>query len=232
MKTILFYGDSITDGNRYKDEKDREDLNHQMGHSYAYIINALLGSKYPEKNLHFINRGISGNRIIELYGRIYEDVIAWKPNVVSILVGVNDGPQAEHARHATGREAYGIIYRMMLKEIRTALPEVQFVICEPFIGQHGPVYDNDYELWHHCIQEYQKETRQIAEEFGAVFVPLQECFEQACENQDTKYWIWDGVHPTENGHGLIAEQWLETAGHVVLDEKYSSYEEKSKGKAG
>ena len=92
MKTVLFYGDSITDGNRYKDEKDRGDFNHQMGHSYAYVINALLGSRYPEKNLHFLNRGISGNRVIELYGRFYEDVVALKPDVVSILVGVNDGP--------------------------------------------------------------------------------------------------------------------------------------------
>ena len=81
MKTVLFYGDSITDGNRYKDEKDRGDLNHQMGHSYAYVINALLGSRYPEKNLHFLNRGISGNRVLELYGRFYEDVVALKPDV-------------------------------------------------------------------------------------------------------------------------------------------------------
>lgn len=86
MKTVLFYGDSITDGNRYKDEKDRGDLDHQMGHSYAYVINALLGSRYPEKNLHFLNRGISGNRVLELYGRFYEDVVALKPDVVSILV--------------------------------------------------------------------------------------------------------------------------------------------------
>lgn len=163
MKTVLFYGDSITDGNRYKDEKDRGDLNHQMGHSYAYVINALLGSRYPEKNLHFLNRGISGNRVLELYGRFYEDVVALKPDVVSILVGVNDGPQAEHGRHATGREAYGKIYRMMLKEIKAALPEVKFILCEPFLGKRGPVYDTDTKAWQNCIREYQEEVRIIDE---------------------------------------------------------------------
>lgn len=106
---ILFTGDSITDGNRYKEEKDRGDLNHQIGHSYAYVINAILGSKYPERDLQFVNRGISGNRVIDLYGRMYEDMVEIKPDIVSILVGVNDGPQAEHARHATGKEAYGTI---------------------------------------------------------------------------------------------------------------------------
>lgn len=73
-KTILFTGDSITDGNRYKDEKDQGDLNHQMGHSYAYIINALMGSLYPEEQFRFLNRGISGNRVIDLYGRLYEGI--------------------------------------------------------------------------------------------------------------------------------------------------------------
>ena len=225
MKTVLFYGDSITDGNRYKDEKDRGDLNHQMGHSYAYVINALLGSRYPEKNLHFLNRGISGNRVLELYGRFYEDVVALKPDVVSILVGVNDGPQAEHGRHATGREAYGKIYRMMLKEIKAALPEVKFILCEPFLGKRGPVYDTDTKAWQNCIREYQEEVRIIAEEFEAVFVPLQECFDRACEKQDTSYWIWDGVHPTENGHGLIAEQWQKKAEELVLDGEDLPYKE-------
>lgn len=214
MKTVLFIGDSITDGNRYKDEKDRGDLNHQIGHSYAYVINALLGSKYPEKNLHFLNRGISGNRILDIYGRMYEDIVALKPDIVSILVGVNDGPQAEHARHATGVSTYGTIYRMMLKELKQALPKVEIIICEPFLGQNGPAYDSDYELWSSCNDGYRKEAKNIADEFQAVFVPLQECFDKACEKQDMKYWIWDGVHPTENGHGLIASQWLKYAGHL------------------
>lgn len=207
-KTILFTGDSITDGNRYRDEKDRGDLNHQMGHSYAYVVNALLGSLYPEKAFHFLNRGISGNRIIDLYGRMYEDIVALKPDIVSILAGVNDGPQAEHTYVATGAEKYGTLYRMMLKELKQALPEVKFVICEPFLGKNGPAYDSNYELWHTCMQGYQREARAVAEEFSAVFVPLQECFDKVCERQDTKYWIWDGVHPTENGHGLIARQWI------------------------
>lgn len=66
-KLILFQGDSITDGGRMKDYEF--DLNHQMGHGYAYIVNSTLGAKYPEKNLRFINKGISGNRVGDLYAR-------------------------------------------------------------------------------------------------------------------------------------------------------------------
>ena len=160
---ILFTGDSITDGNRYKEEKDRGDLNHQIGHSYAYVINAILGSKYPERDLQFVNRGISGNRVIDLYGRMYEDMVEIKPDIVSILVGINDRPQAEHARHATGKEAYGTIYRMMLGELKRALPDVKIVLCEPFMGADGPVYDPDKETWRTCMEAYQKEVKKIAE---------------------------------------------------------------------
>ena len=213
--TILFTGDSITDGNRYKDEKDRGDLNHQMGHSYAYVINALLGSLYPEKDFHFMNRGISGNRIIDLYGRMYEDMVALKPDIVSILVGVNDGPQAEHAHHPTGAGQYAALYRMMLQELRMALPAVKLVLCEPFIGQTGPVYDSNCAVWKNGMRGYQAEVRKIAAEFGAVFVPLQECFDKVRKEQGERYWIWDGVHPTENGHGLIARQWLRCTGKML-----------------
>lgn len=222
-KTILFTGDSISDGNRYKAEKDRGDLNHQIGHSYVYVLDALLGSRYPQKELTFLNRGISGNRVIELYGRIYEDMIALNPDIVSILVGVNDGPQAEHGRHATGK-AYGSLYRMMLRELKEAHPNVKIVLMEPFIGQNGPVYDKDYKSWFECISVYQKEVRSIAEEFNAVFVPLQEMFDKACEKRETSYWIWDGVHPTEAGHGLIARQWMKYAGHLIGGNEDAIYE--------
>ena len=60
---ILFQGDSITDGKRLRGKENEWDLNHQMGHGYAFIVNALLGSRHPERNLKFINRGISGNRV-------------------------------------------------------------------------------------------------------------------------------------------------------------------------
>ena len=222
-KTILFTGDSISDGNRYKEEKDRGDLNHQIGHSYVYVLDALFSSRYPEKELTFLNRGISGNRVIELYGRIYEDMISLNPDVVSILVGVNDGPQAEHGRHATG-EAYGNLYRMMLKELKEAHPNVQIVLMEPFIGQNGPIYDKDNKSWFECIEQYQKEVRSIAAEFDAVFVPLQEMFDIACEKRETSYWIWDGVHPTEAGHGLIARQWIKYAGHLIGGNEDEIYE--------
>lgn len=85
-KVILFQGDSITDGNRGRDE----DPNHILGHSYAYIIGGKLGNERAEENLVFYNRGVSGDRISDLYARWNEDAISLQPDIISILIGVND----------------------------------------------------------------------------------------------------------------------------------------------
>ncbi len=214
METILFMGDSITDGNRYKLESERWDLNHQMGHSYAYVINALLGSRYPERNFKFLNRGISGNRVLDMYGRMYEDMVELKPDIVSILAGVNDGPLDIHAGRPTGAQKYGRIYRMMLEELKQELPKVKLVICEPFVVKAG-ARRADYEIWRSCIDGYRIEARKTAEEFDAVFVPLQELFDEVCAAKEAEYWVWDGIHPTENGHGLIAKRWLDCVGEML-----------------
>ncbi len=211
---ILFTGDSITDGNRYKDPSLEWDLNHQMGHSYAYVINALLGSLYPEKRFRFSNRGVSGNRVIDVYSRLDMDFLRLKPDIASFLLGINDGPGKSHCMRATGAQKYARLYRMMLDEILENLSSVQLVICEPFVLDN-PKLDPAYSSWQSCICEYQAETRRIAADYGAVFVPLQEEFDRACLIREPSYWSWDGIHPTENGHGLIARQWIRCCAGIL-----------------
>lgn len=206
---ILFTGDSITDGLRYKKKSQEWDLNHQMGHSYPYIINGLLGSIFPEMGFSFKNRGISGNRIIDVYARINTDLIDLQPDIVSVLVGVNDGPLDINGFRPTNPDKYETLYRLFLQEVRERLPKCQIVLMEPFVCQAGKLSEIDeYEPWHACVTAYGEKVRQLAEEFAAVFIPLQEEFDKRCAMGTPEYWCWDGIHPTENGHGMIAIQWL------------------------
>lgn len=207
---ILFQGDSITDGNRYKNPDQEWDKNHQIGHSFVYVINALLGSQYPEKDFTFTNRGISGNRILELLGRNYGDVIRQRPDLVSILAGVNDLLAGVFQGKSTEPQVFAAVYRMVLEELRRELPETALVLCEPFILPGG-VLEERYEEWRRLLGEYQRTVKALAEEFGAVFLPLQERFDKLCAVREPSYWVWDGVHPTENGHGVIAQAWMEAA---------------------
>lgn len=186
---ILFQGDSITHGGRGGDP------NHAMGHGYAFIIAAKYGSQLPKRNLTFLNRGVSGNRVNELTARWQKDTLDLKPDVLSILVGVND---------RNGKvEDYEAMYDQMLTTTVQALPNVKLVICEPFML---PRTDK--------IRLFQEVAKRLAEKYHAPLVRLQNVFEEAEKRAnprgDGKYWIWDTVHPTYSGHQLIADEWIRT----------------------
>ena len=204
---ILFTGDSITDGNRYKKKEQEWDLNHQMGHSYAYIINGILGSRYPQKHFKFKNKGESGNRIIDLYARIETDLLPIKPDILSVLVGVNDGPIDKNNYIPTSKDKYEKLYRLFLDEVKENLPDTKLVLMEPFVCDSEKLH-NEYMVWRKCVTGYAQVVRRLAEDYNAIFVPLQEEFDKMCECYNAEYWSWDGVHPTENGHGLIADKWI------------------------
>lgn len=207
QKTILFQGDSITDGNRLKGKENEWDLNHQMGHGYAYIINGILGSTQLNDELTFYNRGISGNRIADLYGRWKEDCLNLKPDILSILIGINECYSSIHSNSGSDPERFAKIYRLLLDEAKETNPHLDIVICEPFALPVGSLKEN-YELWQSLLVPLQKQVYEIAREYHAIFVPLQDKFNELCRVKNAEYWIWDGIHPTVCGHYVIAQQWL------------------------
>ena len=212
--TILFQGDSITDGLREKNKDRAWDLNHQMGHGYAFLVNARWGAQYPERHFAFINRGISGNRIADLYGRWQEDAVNLRPDVLSILVGVNDVGYTMWEQSGSGPERFGRIYQLLLDEARAANPALLPVLMEPFVMPVGDRKDT-YQDWLSLLQPLQKQTRLIAERNGAIFIPLQERFNALCEVREASYWVWDGIHPTVSGHQVIADAWMEAVGPAL-----------------
>ncbi|MCP9755803.1 lysophospholipase [Lacihabitans sp. CCS-44] len=208
--TVLFQGDSITDGNRTRNN----DWNHVMGHGYQFIIASKLWFENPKSNLKFYNRGISGNRVTDLENRWQEDAITLKPDIISILIGVNDTMSVVNNQNPQTIETFETSYRNLLKKSKRELPNVKFVICEPFILENGWVNKNT-EIWKIEIEKRQKVAKAIAQEFDAIFVPFQQLFIDACEKAPIDYWIWDGVHPMPAGHELMARQWLKVVGKYM-----------------
>jgi lysophospholipase L1-like esterase len=203
---ILFQGDSITDGNRTRDE----DPNHVMGHGYAFLIASRLGFDYADRGFQFFNRGISGNRIVDLFGRWKEDTLNLKPDILSILIGVND-VNGRFWDVGVSAKKFEQVYDMLLTETKEELPHIQLVICEPFILPVGRVKENlDY--FTKEIKLRQEAAKRIAEKHGAIYIPLQADFEEAAKQAEDTYWMWDGIHPTTAGHELIARKWLQVVG--------------------
>jgi len=201
--TIMFQGDSITDGNRTRDN----DWNHIMGHGYAYLIACRLWYDYVDEDLMFFNRGISGNRVRDLDARWQKDTLDLKPDVLSILIGVNDVLAIIKNNDPDTIDKFEDTYKRILDKTKVALPNTLIVLCEPFILPLGWVYEKT-EVWQTEILKRQKIVKKLAEDYQAIFVGLQDQFEKACEKAPANYWIWDGVHPMPAGHELIARYWI------------------------
>jgi lysophospholipase L1-like esterase len=200
---VLFQGDSITDGNRTRDN----DWNHIMGHGYAYLIASRLWYDYPQQKQMFYNRGISGNRVSDLEARWQKDTLDLKPDVLSILIGVNDVMAVVKNQDPEPVEVFEATYKRILDKTKDSLPNTKLVLCEPFILSLGWVNENP-EVWQAETAKRAQIVRMLAEQYDACFIELQNPFLEACKKAPAEYWIWDGVHPMPAGHEMIARLWI------------------------
>lgn len=207
---ILFQGDSITDGNR----KRNNDWNHVMGHGYQYIIASKLWYEFPGKGLKFFNRGVSGNKVRDLAGRWEKDTINLEPDLLSILVGVNDTSGFITGNKELTAALFEQEYRELLDRTKKQLPNIQLVLGEPFLLPVGYVKEK-WKEYSAEIKKRQEIVKELAMEFNAVHVEFQKAFDKALNIAPPDYWIWDGVHPMPAGHELMAREWIEKVGQEL-----------------
>lgn len=200
---LVFQGDSITDMNWGRNEADR---NHYLGHSYVYLIAARLGVDCATDRLEFFNRGASGNMLSDLKARWQQDAIGMKPDLLSILVGVNDIHRMLQGFKPGDWEAE---YRFILDASRRANPGLKLVLLDPFVLASGNLARPDeFRRWRGQIDLLLPVVGRLARDYDAVHVETQAIFDAAAKAVSPAHWIWDGVHPLPQGHELIARNWL------------------------
>lgn len=176
------------------------------------MIAARLLADHLDKELNVYNRGISGNRVVDLYARWKCDTLNLNPAVLSILIGVNDSWHEYSNRNGVEVPRYAQFYRMLLDWTLEKLPETKLVLCEPFVLEFGFITPE----WVAEMKERQEVVRGLAAEYGAVFVPLQQMLIEAAKKAGAPEKILgDGVHPTLLGHQLIADAWLKAACNLI-----------------
>lgn len=202
MKIVLF-GDSITDMGR---DRTSDMGAFSFGHGYSNIIASQLLKSNPLR-YEIYNRGISGDRIVDLYARIKRDVWNVQPNVLSILIGVND------VWHDLGENPNGVdivryekVYRTIIEETKERLPDVKFILCEPFVLKGAATEEHYADFLK--VKDYAKVVKRLAEEYSLYFLPLQKILDEAAEKFGADKFLYDGVHPSLAGAGLIADAWL------------------------
>jgi acyl-CoA thioesterase-1 len=203
---LLFQGDSITDCLRDRTRSWPNDPA-ALGAGYVGRVAGDLLAQHPGAGWRFYNRGISGDRSVDLLGRWRRDALALQPDVVSILVGVNDTWHEHLTGNGISVARYAELYRMLLADTRQARPQVRLVLGEPFALPGGEFKAE----WHAELRERAAVVRQLAQEFGAAFVPYQGMFEAAMKQYSAAELAADGVHPSPLGHQLMARAWREAA---------------------
>jgi lysophospholipase L1-like esterase len=200
---ILFQGDSITDAGRNKEDMG---FNTQkiLGTGYALLAGANILEKYASLNLKIYNRGISGNKVYQLAERWDKDCLGLKPDVLSILIGVNDFWHKLNGTYNGTVEIYRNDFIALLERTKKALPDVKLIICEPFAVPGVKAVD---QKWYPDFYGYQKAAREIADKFGATFIPFQKIYDEAQKQAPGSYWTGDGVHASLAGAQLMAEAW-------------------------
>ncbi len=198
---ILFQGDSITDCSRHREAVE---ANTGLGAGYAMLAAGRLLADHPDKNIRVYNRGISGNRVVDLYARWKIDALNMRPDILSILIGVNDTWHAFGSNNGVGVERYGRIYHEILTWTQQALPGVKIVLCEPFVLEFGAVAAE----WLEEIDDRRAIVKKLCKEFALPLVPVQSVLNKALKQAPPEYWLKDGVHPSLAGHQLISDEWL------------------------
>lgn len=228
-KTILFIGDSITDGNwgspgKYpcsSDERNKTDLNHVLGHGYAEMISGFMGGEFPDSGYNFINRGISGETLEQIAARWEKDAMAYDPVLISLLCGTNnihfwlESKPEDISEFDIGQYMDQLDSLVVLT--RNRLPETTIVLCTPFVAKAGwSGRAGDFDLRKQGVDTIASLTRKYVQDLGdpdLKLVDFNALLEELYkENPSAEYWVWDGIHPTTPMHYRMAKEWIKIVG--------------------
>ncbi len=208
---LVFFGDSTTDMGRNRTVEDGNV--HSYGDGYVFFLAGELLECDPN-GYEIVNRGESGNRIYQLYARLKKDVWNENPDVLTILVGIND---IEHKGNETGTDLarWEKIYRMMIEETRERFPNVRIILMEPFDLYLDAADKEIRDVKIATIRRYNEILNTLCKEYGCEFIPLQDKFEEAAKKNGAKNYLYDGCHPNIAGSKLIAREWLKNFKNII-----------------
>jgi acyl-CoA thioesterase-1 len=197
--TVLFQGDSVTDCGRDYSRYD------DLGPGYPFKIAQYFNIFLNNKNVRFINKGVSGNRVIDLKARWQQDCIDIHPDYVSIMIGINDCWRRYDSNDATTADAFERDYRYILNEVKTKT-KAEIIILEPYVLPTPP----DRIIWREDLDPKIQKARKLAREFNALYIPVDGLLASKSANVNPELLAADGVHPTDFGHALIAKAFIDS----------------------
>lgn len=203
--TIMFLGDSITDMGRTKLPYETEPWSFGVG--YPQFVAGYLDFNYPGK-YKVINKGITGNRVVDLYARIKRDVWNLKPDYLCILIGANDVWHEIDRGDGVDIERFEKVFSMLIEDTQKNVPGIKIMLMEPFV-LYGFETENQYDEFLK-IKDYAQVVKRISEKYKLPFIPLQEKLDKITKEHGVENYLYDGVHPAPAGAYFIANEFITT----------------------
>ena len=204
--TFIMIGDSVTDCGRQQPEGEGGTTSTAWGDGYVNIVRGYIGAFYPEYNIRVINKGTSGHQSKDLVARWEEDVLAYKPEWVSIMIGINDVWRLFDAPLIKAKHGHVEHYERNLRYmIESTLPITKnIILMTPYF-----IETNKADAMRQEMDKYGEVCRRLADEYSLMFIDIQANFDAFLEVGHPMHFGWDRIHPNMVGHTRIA--------HEVLD---------------
>jgi len=201
-QTLLFIGDSITDCDR------RIPMHGPLGWGYIRMFSDILSVREPEKRLRIINKGIDENTIAHLLSRWCDDVVEFQPDVLFVLIGINDATRyldRSPSLHCSP-EKFKTVYRRLMEETHLRIPHCRINLMQPFFISRGDDIEGSYRnQLISTLADYIQAVEETVDEFKATLIPLSQAFQNLLIHKNSETYSEDKIHPTLTGHLAIAE---------------------------
>lgn len=206
---LLFIGDSITSGGRNLNLPGEGRTDDAYGSGFVLFVKSLLEAIHPTSRIRVVNKGIGGHTVRDLAARWQADVLDFRPDWLSVMIGINDvwrqfDTPLQTEIHVP-LEEYTSTLRSLLAAVRPSLKGL--VICSPYVIEANPA-----DPMRAGMDRYGAAARSLAKEFDAIFVDTQASFDAYLRHHHPNQLCWDRIHPSATGHMLIAKAWLEAIG--------------------
>ena len=209
MKTFLFQGDSVTDAGR-----NRED-DYDLGFGYPRMVAEYFEKKYPAQ-FSFVNTGTSGDTSACIYARMGTEILNIHPDYMSLLVGFNDNSHLITNKDGIAPHRYEQLLCMLIEDVTEALPDIKIIMLEPYVLK-GVSTEPNWTKLNPGVRNNASIAKRVAEKYGLPFVTLQDKFDALCSEKPADFWVQDGIHPTENGHRVIADELIKAIEETELN---------------
>lgn len=198
-ETLLFIGDSITDCGR------REPQHAPLGCGYVRLVHDMLTIREPQKTITVLNRGIGGNTVENLRSRWADDVLALKPDWLSVKIGINDLNQTLGRDNDLTPDRFEHHYDFILAQTVNRRPDCRLLLIEPFFMSRDTLKDSYRAQVLRTIPDYIAVVRRMSRKYKTRLVKPHDLFQTQLRHHPLSVFSDEPVHPNSAGHLLIAE---------------------------